>query len=180
VKPIGSMMIEHRLIERMISLMGRELSEIEKNGQVDPLFIDSAVDFLRTYADRTHHGKEERIYFRDLAEKDLTKDLRRIMDELLAEHVYARGKVRDLVAAKERYVEGRSEVLKEVLAILKDLVTFYPGHIEKEDKRFFFPTQEYFNLEEQESMLREFFDFDAKMIHEKYSSVVEQYEVGRG
>ena len=37
---------------------------------VDPVFIDTAVDFIHTYADRCHHGKEEDILFKALAAKD--------------------------------------------------------------------------------------------------------------
>jgi hypothetical protein len=48
--------------------------------------------------------------------------------------------------------------------------------IEKEDKHFFFPTQEYFSKDEQDAVLLEFEDFNAKMIHEKYSRVVERLE----
>ncbi|MGE5790278.1 MAG: hemerythrin, partial [Syntrophaceae bacterium] len=58
---------------------------------------------------------------------------------------------------------------------LKELVDFYPGHIEKEDKRFFFPCLEYFTQAEQDRMLQEFRDFDRNMIHEKYRTVVENF-----
>ena len=64
--PIAPLMIEHRLIERMIRLMGREIARIRDNiavGQefafVDAKLIDTAVDFMKTYADQVHHGKEE-------------------------------------------------------------------------------------------------------------------------
>ena len=62
----GPLMIEHRLIERMISIIKDALIQIESTQEVDPVFVDTAVDFIRTYADRTHHGKEEDILFRDL------------------------------------------------------------------------------------------------------------------
>jgi len=52
-------MIEHRLIERMLSLVKDALVHIGSTHKVDPLFVDIVVDFVRMYADRTHHGKEE-------------------------------------------------------------------------------------------------------------------------
>jgi hemerythrin-like domain-containing protein len=85
VQPIGLLMIEHRLIERMISVMGKEIKRIQKNGDVDPKFIDTAVNFIRTYADQCHHGKEEKILFRDLQKKKLKPDDKQIMDELVQE-----------------------------------------------------------------------------------------------
>ena len=53
------LMREHRLIEKMLSFFEGETRRITELKKVDPLFVDTAVDFIRTYADRTHHGKEE-------------------------------------------------------------------------------------------------------------------------
>ena len=61
----GPLMIEHRLIEKMLSLIKDTLVQIESTNKVDPLLVDTAVDFIRMYADRTHHGKEEDILFRE-------------------------------------------------------------------------------------------------------------------
>ena len=61
MKPIGPLMIEHRLIERIVDLLKRNLVKIKETTQVSYIFIDAAVDFFRTYADRTHHGKEEDV-----------------------------------------------------------------------------------------------------------------------
>lgn len=176
VKPIGPMMREHRLIERMLLLLEQESGVVKSGKKADPIFIETVVDFFRTYADRTHHGKEEEIYFKDLALKDITAEHCRIMEELIEEHTYARAEVRALMESNERYAAGELQALDELTHHLNVLVSFYPGHIEKEDKHFFFPTQEYFSKDEQDAMLREFEDFDAKMIHEKYSGVVEQFE----
>ncbi len=38
------------------------------------------------------------------------------------------------------------------------------------------PCMEYFSREEQDRMLQEFWEFDRRLIHEKYISVVEQLE----
>ncbi|MCK7467422.1 MAG: hypothetical protein MZU91_04305 [Desulfosudis oleivorans] len=106
MKPIGPLMWEHRLIEKMLASMMRHIDQVEKSKKVNPLIIDMAVDFVRTYADRTHHGKEEEILFRDLAKKDLTPELKKIMQELLDEHVWGRKTTAALVAAKEKYLQG--------------------------------------------------------------------------
>jgi hemerythrin-like domain-containing protein len=174
--PIGPLMIEHRLIERMIRLMADELRQMEETARTDPAFIDTAVDFIRTYADRCHHGKEEDILFRDLAMKPLSPEHRKTMEELVAEHVYARGRVKALVEAKEQYVQAKSQALEAIRSLLADLVAFYPAHIAKEDKHFFIRCMSYFTKQEQERMLQEFWDFDRQMIHWKYKTLVERLE----
>ena len=143
---------------------------------IDPLFIDTAVDFVRTYADRTHHGKEEDILFKDLARKPLRESDSSVMAELVEEHRQAREKVRALVSAKERFQKGDKEAVQDIASIMEWLVDFYPRHIRKEDKDFFPRTESYFDKNELDAMLSDFRDFDAKMIHEKYEKLMESLE----
>jgi hemerythrin-like domain-containing protein len=175
MKPIGPLMREHRLIEKMLSFFEGETKKIAEQKKVDPLFVDTAVDFIRTYADRTHHGKEEDILFRNLIKKQLSREHARVMEELVEEHKYARKMVGMLVDAKERYLKGEN-TSKDVVSLLRELAHFYPIHIEKEDKHFFYPCMEYFTKEEQDLMLKEFYEFDRNMIHEKYRNLVDRIE----
>ena len=176
MKPVGPLMIEHRLIERMVRLLKKELDMIDVGKKVDAVFISAAVDFFRTYADRTHHGKEEDILFRELAKKPLTDEHKKIMEELLEEHILARKNVKGLHEANERYSKGDVKAADEIKNFLKTLTNLYPLHIKKEDRRFFIPILEYFSKDEQEKMLKEFYEFDRKMIHERYAKSVERYE----
>jgi hemerythrin-like domain-containing protein len=140
------------------------------------VFVDIAVDFIRVYADRTHHGKEEDILFRELKNKPLSAEDRKIMEELIEEHVFGRRTTRSLVDANARYRIGDDSALADIAANLKTLSEFYPRHIEKEDKVFFPSTRKYFTEQEDQKMLAAFWEFDRKMIHEKYKSVVEGFE----
>jgi hemerythrin-like domain-containing protein len=169
-------MIEHRLIERMLSVIRNVLSEIESKHKVDPVFVDTAVDFIRVYADRTHHGKEEDILFRELNNKQLTAEDRQIMEELIEEHVFGRKTTKALVEANTRYRNGDETALTDIATNLQILTEFYPKHIEKEDKVFFPSSRNYFTDEEDQAMLAEFREFDRNMIHEKYKSLVDGFE----
>lgn len=172
----GPLMIEHRLIEKMISLIEDKLSLAERTGKIDPLFIDTAVDFIHTYADRTHHGKEEDILFRDLDKKGLSSVDRKLMNELITDHVFGRKTTKKLVEANSRYRNGSAEALEDITNCLRALVDFYPQHIEKEDTIFFPAARNYMSDAEEQQMLAEFAEFDRQMIHEKYKSVVEELE----
>ena len=172
----GPLMIEHRLIERMIAVIMKALTAIESTQEVDPVFVDTAVDFIRTYADRTHHGKEEDILFRDLEKRALSAEDRRLMKELIEEHVFGRQTTRVLVEANARYRTGDRSALPVIVAKLRTITEFYPKHIQKEDKVFFPAYMAYMTQEEDQEMLAEFGEFDRRMIHEKYGSVVEQLE----
>jgi hemerythrin-like domain-containing protein len=174
--PIGPMMIEHRLIERMIDVMRTELDRFLREKKADPELILTFVDFVRTYADRCHHGKEEDILFRELGSRDLSKEHRDMVGQLIKDHKWARQQTKDLVQATEKYAAGDEGMFLVITARLKALTDFYPRHIEKEDKHFFLPVMQYFSQEEKDAMLQEGFEFDQSLIHDKYRQIVEQAE----
>jgi hemerythrin-like domain-containing protein len=172
----GPLMIEHRLIERMLDVIDNVIKEIKSTNKVDPLFIDAAVDFIRVYADKTHHGKEEDILFRELKNKPLSSGDRILMDDLIKEHIFGRLATMALVQANDRCRNGDDRALEDISSKLKTLIEFYPKHIKKEDKVFFPASRKYFSEEEDQAILAEFWEFDRKMIHEKYTSFVEGFE----
>jgi hemerythrin-like domain-containing protein len=172
--PIAPLMIEHRLIERLIARLGVEAERVRVGQPVDPNFVERAVDFIRSYADRCHHGKEEDILFRDLAAKSLSPEHARVMQELADEHVQARGLVRALIEAKDRFVRGEPGATRDVADLLERIAVFYPPHIEKEDRHFFVPVMVYFSKEDQAAMLAQFEEFDRRLVHERYRQVVEE------
>ncbi len=176
MKPRGLLMIEHRLIEKMLLVIDKEIIEIRKKGAVDPVFVDTAVDFIRTYADRTHHGKEEDILFKVLESKNLDENDRKMMADLVDEHNRVRKRVREVVAAKERYVGGDKTAVEDIMMGLTWLSEFYPHHIRKEDDAFFPNTEKYFKENELDGLLQAFREFDMSMIHEKYNKLVKELQ----
>lgn len=169
--PIRYLMLEHRLIERMLEIVVREVSSMKDTGEADSAFIDTIVDFFHTYADLTHHGKEEEILFKQMEKKEIPAHERSLMVELLEEHKFGRKAVAALVQAKSEYIAGNLQALKTIIRQLETLAQFYTNHINKED-RFIFPaTEKFFTPEEQNSLLKAFGNFDRKIIHEKYIAV---------
>jgi hemerythrin-like domain-containing protein len=67
--------------------------------------------------------------------------------------------------------------LPVIIAKLSTLVDFYPKHIEKEDKVFFPASRPYLSKDKEQVMLEEFWEFDRKMIHEKYGKLVQELVV---
>jgi hemerythrin-like domain-containing protein len=176
VTPIGVLMVEHRLIERMVDLMQTELERSGQGKKANLVFIDGAIDFAKTYADACHHGKEESILFAKLAMKKLLPEHKRRMDELVLEHIQSRKIVTNLEMERERYMKGDPEAVGPILTICKSLAEFYPGHMEKEEKDFFIPSMEYFSKREQEEMVKKFWEFDKDLLLEKYLKFMDHYD----
>jgi hemerythrin-like domain-containing protein len=175
MKPIGSLMIEHRVIERMLALLNHEHSKLIKDAKVDSSVIDVAIDFFTTYVDKFHHGKEERVLFRELKGKQLSVEHKLLMEDLIKEHVYTQKTVENLRNARER-LGIEEDSLDEIKKSIETLLKWYPVHIEKEDKHFFFPAMEYLSLQEQAAMLKEFWEFDGSFVHEIYMGRIKALE----
>jgi len=169
----GPLMTEHRLIEKMLAVIQGLLELAPQTQAIAPDRIDAVVDFFRVYADRLHHGKEEDILFKYLQQKRLSAEDGRLMRELVEEHVVGRTTVKALAEANLRYHKGEQAQLAELTARLTTVVNLYPRHIGKEDKVFFPAVQGYLSKEEDQALIDQFWDFDRKMIHEKYKAVIE-------
>jgi hemerythrin-like domain-containing protein len=98
------------------------------------------------------------------------------MNELVEDHIFARKTTKELVEANTQYRNGNGPALGVIADKLETLVNFYPRHIDKEDKVFFPAALAYYTDEEDQTMLAEFWEFDRKMIHEKYREVVATLE----
>lgn len=171
MKPIGLLMWEHRLIERMVAIFNLELDTIQKTSIINPDQILIEIDFFKTYADRTHHGKEEDILFKTLTTKNLTPDHTDIIHHLIEDHTTSRKTITALRTAVLQYTTGDPKTLDVITSCLRTLTTLYPPHITLEDKHFFYPAMNYLTADEQNTMLHAFWDFDQHMIHEKYIDI---------
>ena len=172
MNPSGPLRKEHRLIEKLLTLIHQETLFIKQQKRVNPVFIDTAVDFIKMYADRTHHGKEEQILFSTLEDRDLRKEDRLMMEELIRDHVYVRELTDQIFEYKTRYVKGNHELLMPIVEKMDNLVKFYPGHVWKEENSFFHASLTYLSEQEQQEMLEQFYDYDKNMIHIKYTQVI--------
>ena len=174
MKPIAPLMIEHRLIERMVDVVEDYVTSVRGDKKVNPAFVDVVLDFFRTYGDKTHHGKEEDILFAALAKKNLSADHKKMLDILIDDHVQARKLMAKLAEANKKYVKGNADAGNDIITTLETLTVLYRKHIELEDKHFFIPSLGYFTQDEMNTMLNDMWEYDRNMIHIKYKEVVGQ------
>jgi len=174
--PIEPLLAEHRLTERMVAVMEWRVADMESIGTADLRFIDGAVEFLRVYADRCHHGKEEDVLFRELARKALSAEHRRVLNELTAEHVFARRTTARLVEARDLYEAGEASAFADIAACLHMFVEFYPKHIAKEENELFPQVVSYFTAAELSLLRAEQNEFDRRFMQVLYGKAVAAWE----
>ena len=59
---------EHRFIKLAVSAIEHIVERFSASGEINIQIIEQIVDFMRSYADQCHHGKEEDLLFPALIE----------------------------------------------------------------------------------------------------------------
>lgn len=174
--PIDILMHEHRVIERMVSVISTDVETITREERVDPAYIDTIVDFIRTFADGCHHAKEEGVLFRRLFEKSIDTQLAMTANELTDEHAIGRDLASQLAGANERYRAGDDTTITIIQQSLEGLVNLYPPHIAKEEDDFFERAIGHFDDHEREAMIIAFDELEVEVLHKKYENLLEALE----
>jgi len=173
-KPIGVLMIEHRLIERALSALE---AKVQGPGfKPDVIAFAELIDFFGTYADATHHGKEEDILFVEADQSGLSEELIRTLTDLRKDHVRFRGFRRVMAEANQKIAAGDPSAAKDLIAAAKEFIPQLRRHIIQEDKVFFPGFDQTQNPEDRAAMKKEFIDFDLERIHQAYQAVVQRNE----
>lgn len=68
MRPTEELVTEHNAIKRMLDILERVSRRLEIGETVDAEHLERIVDFIRGFADRCHHGKEEDLLFPEMEE----------------------------------------------------------------------------------------------------------------
>jgi len=120
--PLRKLVDEHVLIKRWLALIPEFVENLDVESEEGRGIILAAVDFIRSFADKYHHAKEEEILFKYF---DEDSDILRTMRQ---EHEKARSHVRAVLEALER--RDRDAIAKHLNAYGELLA----AHILKEDE----------------------------------------------
>jgi hemerythrin-like domain-containing protein len=97
---------EHRLILRMIGLLERNAPLTAEGRYRNYRFYLDGIDFIRNYADRFHHAKEEDILFEALVANGMPRENSPVA-AMLMEHDHGRAFVKAMEAAAAAAASGR-------------------------------------------------------------------------
>lgn len=93
---IQTLMDEHRIIEQVLGSMETFVINLRNGADGDRATVKDYADFLRNFADKCHHAKEEDRLFVKMSEYGFPADYGPVA-VMLAEHVEGRGHVKALV-----------------------------------------------------------------------------------
>ncbi len=165
--PIKRLVDEHILIKKFLALVPWIIENMDlKSDKWRRLILDGA-DFIRGYADKYHHAKEEDILFKYFDENlDIIKTM-------LADHKTGRDHVKALIEAVEKQDPKR---LAEHLNGYKELLA---EHIKKEDEILYPWIDRGLSVTQVGGLFAKFNDADEKQgkgVQERYEKFVMKAE----
>lgn len=166
---------EHENILKVIDALLKECDSLEQGGKINKNFFEKAIDFIKGYADKFHHAKEEDILFIELC-KDEVQMHCNPTQQMLHEHDLGRNFIKGLEAGITGSDKGKMiENARGYAHLLKD-------HISKEDNILYPMANESLSISTKEDMLKKFERIEQKFKKEKnkYLSLIkeltQQYE----
>jgi hemerythrin-like domain-containing protein len=171
MRPTQVLMEEHRVIERALNALEEVANRLDLGGDVSLHVLEGLLDFVRGFADRCHHHKEEDVLFPYLEKRGLPSD-EGPLGVMLQEHEVGRRHVAAMVEAVEN---SRPE---EFGAHARAYIELLREHITKEDN-VLFPMADQMMAEEDLSELMGSFHHAEEELgssHEGYLTLLEGVE----
>jgi len=156
---------EHKNILQAIDALLDQGAKDAKVGQISVDFYRAEIDFIRNYADRFHHAKEEDILFVEL-NKDSANLHCNPTEQMLYEHDLGRQHIKELEAGLN---ENR---LAKVLTGARSYCALLKDHIYKEDNILYPLADEALSDKIKDEMLAKF-----EKIGKKYAEANKKYKL---
>ncbi|MDY0211715.1 MAG: hemerythrin domain-containing protein [Desulfuromonadaceae bacterium] len=168
---------EHQLILRMIALLEANAQRAERAEFQDWDFFATAINFIRNFADRFHHAKEEDVLFAALVHNGMPEK-RSPIEAMHIEHEQGREHVRGMETALTHIQAGKTDQIPTLVSHARGYATLLRQHIEKEDT-ILYPLAERVLPESARPDITQGYahaEAEALQVEQKYRSLVEDFE----
>ena len=130
---IKVMVEEHENIRRMLKVIREVSYRLMTQGDYDIDDFPRIIDFVRTYADKHHHGKEEDILFKTMNEEIEKLSKSGAITGMYIEHDMGRLYMANLEKAIEGFKSGDDRKRLDIIANGISYSDLLDRHIEKEN-----------------------------------------------
>lgn len=176
MKPTETLVHEHKIIRHVLAAANREADRVEA-GEVDTAKLERILDFLRNFADRCHHAKEERLLFERMKARGLPAKSGPIA-VMMAEHEAGRAHIRAVAEALPKAASGDAAARKLLAGHLRGYVELLDAHIFKEDQVLYPIANQILTAEDQTALEADFEKVEAEELghgtHEKYHQLAHE------
>ncbi|WP_425449607.1 hemerythrin domain-containing protein [Dethiothermospora halolimnae] len=176
VNTIDILVSEHNNIKTMLKVVRTMCLNILESQEVDYEDFYTVIDFIRNYADKYHHGKEEDMLFKYMEEQLTEKIGEGPIQGMLIEHDYGRAFVSNLELALKEYEKGNNEAKLDIIANAIGYGNLLQNHIHKEDNVIYRYAENNLSKETLNRLDVEFKSFEEDTEHiqlkEKYKDLI--------
>jgi hemerythrin-like domain-containing protein len=175
MKPTDILKDEHLLIVAMLQVIDAACAKMESGEKPDTAHLAAMIDFIRNFADKCHHAKEENLLFPAMEKAGISRDSGPI-GVMLAEHVAGRNFVKGMDQALEKIKSGDDAASEQFIADAQEYVHLLDAHIMKENNVLFMMADERLSDRQQQELLEGFDRVEREEIgagvHEKYHDLL--------
>ena len=165
---------EHEAILHVFTILDRMLSSTTKSDAENLQFGNELVNFLKIFADKCHHGKEEDLLFKELENKGVPNEGGPI-GAMLQEHKQGR----EYIALMNKSLESKDLTnFKNAAIKYRDLLR---NHIAKENNVLFMMADRLLDDKKQDELFAKFENHEETVIghgvHEELHAKIHEWEV---
>ena len=173
-KAIADLLNEHEAILSAIQILERMMAAMEKSSSVEAKDVHDFIGFLKEFADKCHHGKEEGFLFPAMVAAGVP-DKGGPIGVMLAEHAQGRQLIRGM---EESIATGVDQ--KKLAQAAREYAILLRVHIRKENTMLFPMAERVLTAPQLETLYEGFEEHEEKVIgqgrHEELHAVLESLQ----
>jgi len=154
---------EHQAILLMLEVMEAVCKKLETGEDVTIDDLNDMVKFIKDFADKSHHLKEEDLLFPAMEEAGIPREGGPI-GVMLSEHTTGREYVKGLSLGIEEYAKGNTSAASQIIENARNYSSLLSDHIYKEDNVLYPMVKLHLSREQHEELVKEFETVDSEII----------------
>jgi hemerythrin-like domain-containing protein len=179
MKPTEELSTEHQAILLMIRVLDKMSDRLESGGEVDTSHLEKAVEFIKVFADKCHHGKEEDLLFPAMEKAGIPRS-GGPLGVMLHEHVLGRGYVKAMAEAVAGINKGDRGAGARFAENARNYSALLSQHIFKEDNILYPMADGRLSAAQQDELTVCFADVEEKVVghgkHEEFHRLLKDLE----
>ncbi|MFQ6107196.1 MAG: hemerythrin domain-containing protein [Thermoplasmata archaeon] len=177
MRPTEELKEEHNAIKKMLEVMGKVAERLDSGGRVNAEHLDRIVEFLKVFADKCHHGKEEDLLFPAMIEAGAPKEGGPI-GVMLKEHEIGRGYIRSMGKSISNYGKGDKQASSDIARDTRAYTHLLSQHIEKENTVLFAMADKILSEGKRKELIEGFEEIEKNVIgpgrHEEFHELLHE------
>lgn len=136
MKPTEELIQEHNAIKLMLAVMNKIVENLRHNKAVELKDIEDIVNFLKTFADKCHHGKEETVLFPELVAVGIPSENGPV-GVMLYEHTQGRAYIQAIQDGAHNWEKDHDTSAEAIAGAMSSYIALMQNHILKEENILF-------------------------------------------